>query len=240
MDWGLAKSVEEPRAEERRGTGGVTAVYQEPSHTLPGEVKGTPSYMAPEQARGAWDQVDARADVFALGGILAAMLTGKAPFTGKTIRDTILMAAQGELTDCFARLDCCGADMELLSLVKRCLAPKIEERFRNGKEVADAIATYRTRVEERLQQAKLNTVRAEGERARPNLKPPSRASGGKCRSLCFSSVFLFVIGAGAVAWWQDKEVSTRKQKESRIATLSPTHSNGTKTPFVPVMPRQPE
>ena len=90
MDWGLAKVL--PR-------GGVVADaeagMEKPPETLiatarsgsgldlshAGSAMGTPSYMAPEQARGENDLVNERADVFALGSILCEILTGSPAFT---------------------------------------------------------------------------------------------------------------------------------------------------------------
>ncbi|MCB9553406.1 MAG: SUMF1/EgtB/PvdO family nonheme iron enzyme [Myxococcales bacterium] len=51
--------------------------------TRAGAVMGTPSFMAPEQARGELDRIGPRTDVFALGGILYAILTGEPPRQGR-------------------------------------------------------------------------------------------------------------------------------------------------------------
>ena len=78
-DFGLAKRLEDD--------GGQTAT---------GQVLGTPSYMAPEQARGQNHAVGPPADVYALGAILYDMLTGRPPHRGTTPMETVLMVIDRE------------------------------------------------------------------------------------------------------------------------------------------------
>jgi len=83
LDFGLAKAV----------VGEATSGDQSQSPTLTvngtrdGVILGTAAYMSPEQARG--KSVDRRSDVWAFGCVLYEMLTGRAPFAGDTISDTI-------------------------------------------------------------------------------------------------------------------------------------------------------
>lgn len=75
MDWGVAKLLAEPTPEP----GGGPVSQPAPGQTDPGTVMGTAGYMSPEQALGKSELVDARADVFALGAILFAMITRTEP-----------------------------------------------------------------------------------------------------------------------------------------------------------------
>ncbi len=67
LDWGVAKITGVAREFPRAGNRG-------PGDTAPGAGIGTPGYMAPEQASGAVEPVDARSNVYALGRTLAALL----------------------------------------------------------------------------------------------------------------------------------------------------------------------
>jgi WD40 repeat protein len=168
MDWGLAKDltsrevVDQPRASETLTEPTIgTDANQTPDPSPPGEstddrtqagvVLGTPAYMAPEQARG--EAADARADVFALGAILCAILTGQPPFGGRSPREVIQRAGAADLAEALARLDGCGADAELVALCQRCLSPDPVDRPADGRAVADGLTAYLNGVQEQLQAA---------------------------------------------------------------------------------------
>src|SRR5262249_55903098 len=93
MDWGLAKvlprgsAANEPSGGTLEDVETVIATVRSESGSdvsEAGSVMGTPSYMAPEQARGEVDQLDERCDVFALGSILCELLTGAPALTGRS------------------------------------------------------------------------------------------------------------------------------------------------------------
>jgi len=214
MDWGLAKKVGggDPEATVPHGIGTPGEI----AATVAGQVKGTPAYMAPEQARG--EPVDARADVFALGGILAAILTGHPPFKGNSVLDTIIRAAQAELDETFARIDASGADAELRTLCKKCLAPRAVDRYANAEEVALAVAGYRAEVEERLRQAERKRAAEEArtiEEANTRREAEARAAEQRKRRQAqralAAAVLLLVVagGFGAVvaSLWHTSEAN---------------------------------
>jgi serine/threonine protein kinase/Tol biopolymer transport system component len=83
LDFGLAKSTQDST------TGGESV---EP--TREGLVVGTVAYMSPEQARG--QSVDARTDIWAFGCVFYEMLTGRSPFVGATVTDTLAAIVERE------------------------------------------------------------------------------------------------------------------------------------------------
>jgi hypothetical protein len=206
MDWGLAKRVSGMGPVEGAGDTARLIVPRSAGETVAGEVKGTPAYMAPEQARG--EPVGARADVFALGGILAVVLTGRPPFLGESVHGTVLMAALGDVSACFGQLDACAADPELVAVAKKCLAPNPADRYADGEEVARAVGAFQTGVEERLR-------RAERERAASAAEALEQRKRRKVQLALFGALALLAGGVGAFAWWRDKQVAERKLADER-------------------------
>jgi eukaryotic-like serine/threonine-protein kinase len=66
---------------------GIAKLYGGANVTVEGGVLGTADYMAPEQAQG--EQVTSRCDLYALGSVLYALLTGQPPFVGKTVVEVV-------------------------------------------------------------------------------------------------------------------------------------------------------
>jgi len=85
MDWGCAQYVGSDRSL-------VDGLKEED-----GLVIGTVDYMAPEQAHGRISQIDARTDVFGVGGMLYRALTGRPPYTGGTMLDKVRLAQAGNV-----------------------------------------------------------------------------------------------------------------------------------------------
>jgi tetratricopeptide (TPR) repeat protein len=202
MDWGVAKQRVDT-AGETTAPGGDDVPdpcdVTEGSKTAAGVVLGTPAYMPPEQAAGLIDEVDERADVFGLGGVLCAILTGKPPFVAATGESTRQLAAAGNVSDAFARLDRCGAEPQIVALCKRCLSPERDGRPRDAGEVARVVAELRAAAEERARRAELDRVRATEQRKR-----------ARVQLALTGSLLLLAVGGGAAAWWLDRQAAERE------------------------------
>jgi serine/threonine-protein kinase len=169
MDWGLAKVLPRGGIRDDAQTGetrtGETIIAtarsgsDAPELSHAGSVLGTPSYMAPEQARG--EPADERADVFALGSILCEILTGAPAFLGRSTGEIQRKAALGDTADALARLDACGANAELVALAKSNLEREPADRPRHAGAVASGITGYLTGVQERVKAAERERAVAE-------------------------------------------------------------------------------
>jgi len=225
MDWGLAKVLTRDGAAdgERLDPSAEVSGIQTPcgegsdtgqggSDTRAGTVLGTPAYMAPEQARGETDKVDERSDVFGLGAILCAVLTGRPPFAGPGAAAQ-QRASRADLADAFTRLDGSGADAELIALAKRCLAPAPAERPCDAREVAAAGAGDREAGGRGGRQAEVANgearVKAIEERKRRRV----------ALALAASVLLTALVVGGGWGWWT-WERATRRATAERAADVA--------------------
>ena len=223
MDWGLAKETgNSDAAAGGDAAPGAHTLTLADDVTIAGTVLGTPAYMAPEQARG--EPVDERADVFALGGILCAILTGHPPFEGGSAANTLGMAAAGELSRTLERLAGCHADAELLAITRRCLSPDPHDRPTDAAAVAVEIAAYRAGVEERLRASETEraaaTARAEEATRRAEAEAAKVAEQRKRRRAqlqLVAAVVLLFAGVFTFMWWQDRTAERERRREAEFA-----------------------
>jgi predicted ribosomally synthesized peptide with SipW-like signal peptide len=222
MDWGLAKELriadcglrieeEQSPIPDPSSVNPQSAIRNSQStRTHTGSVLGTPAFMPPEQAVGAVGKVDARSDVFGLGAILAVILTRKPPFAAATPETTRIKAAQGDVAECFSRLDACGADPDLVALCKRCLAPRPEDRPSDAAEVAKAVAALRAAADERARRAELERVKAEEEARSAQAQAAEQRKRRRAQLALAAALVLLLLGGGAFAWWHDRQTTERR------------------------------
>ncbi len=213
MDWGLAKVL--PPGDSNRGAAALGPPEPAPAgitiarvaggsavdRSRAGAVMGTPSYMAPEQARGEIDRIDERADVFALGSILCQILTGAPAFTGDSASDILGKAARMEMGDALYRLGGCAADLELVELARGCLAALAEDRPRDARAVSDRLTAHLISVPEKLRQAELARV---AERARSRLAIVAGAAA-----------VVLLAGGGGGLWWAQAQEAKRMARTTQ-------------------------
>ena len=105
--------------------------------TRVGMIFGTPEYMAPEQALG--QNVDARADLYALGIVLFEMLSGRRPFSADSPVGILGQQLQGALPTFAKRAPHVHVPVAFEQLVLRLLAPAAASRFQSAEELVLAM-----------------------------------------------------------------------------------------------------
>lgn len=121
-DFGLVKRMEGDSAQTRTGM-----------------IMGTPSYMAPEQGKGDKD-VGPLADVYALGAVLYATLTGRPPFLAANPLDTLMQMLNDEAIPPSRLQPSTPADLETICL--KCLQKDKTKRYADAAELADDLQRF--------------------------------------------------------------------------------------------------
>jgi serine/threonine protein kinase len=106
-------------------------------------VSGSPPYMAPEQARGQWERIDGRTDVYGLGAVLYALLTGQPPHPGATPQQALEHARQGDVRP--PREWKRSIPRPLEEIVLRALAADPAQRYSTAAGLRLALQSYRHR-----------------------------------------------------------------------------------------------
>jgi tetratricopeptide (TPR) repeat protein len=122
-DFGLAKKLEE-----------------DSGRTRPGEILGTPSYMAPEQAWGHSKDSGPLVDVYALGAILYELLTGRPPFRAATVLETLEQVRNSDPVPPSSLQPRCPTDLETICL--RCLHKDPPRRYGSALTLADDLGRF--------------------------------------------------------------------------------------------------
>jgi len=122
-DFGLAKRVE--------GESDLTAS---------GQILGTPSYMPPEQASGKVDEVTESADVYSLGAILYALVTGRPPFQADNPLDTLLQVLEREPVSPRTLNPKVPQDLETICL--KCLEKESHRRYASAHDLAEELHRF--------------------------------------------------------------------------------------------------
>ncbi|MFO1066815.1 MAG: serine/threonine-protein kinase [Pirellulales bacterium] len=122
-DFGLAKSLE--------NESGLTAT---------GAALGTPSYMPPEQAAGRTDEHSFRTDVYSLGAVLFALVTGKPPFQGSSVVQTLMQVMHRPAPLARQVNPTVHADIE--TIIAKCLHKTPERRYETAAALADDLDRF--------------------------------------------------------------------------------------------------
>jgi eukaryotic-like serine/threonine-protein kinase len=131
MDWGLA------RLTKTRPASGSRSQME-----APGPV-GTPTHMAPEQARGNPAEMDERSDVFGLGAVLYEIVSGKTPYGPfRGIDDVLAKARTGRVVPIDAVTFGMNLSKRIRAIVDRAVAPKPEDRYQTVVELQEDVREF--------------------------------------------------------------------------------------------------
>jgi tetratricopeptide (TPR) repeat protein len=169
-------------------------------------ISGTPEYMSPEQAQGS-DSIDRRSDVFSLGAVLYALLTGTAPFKGNTAEETLKLAIQAEPAAPSTVNPQTPVELEAICL--KAMSKERENRYPSAQAMAEDLDHFLK--EEPVTAASQTYMSVMLKKARRNLPLVGGVGGGVLLILIVVLAMLFG-GNGS-----DEEAAQREKEEAEAA-----------------------
>jgi Tol biopolymer transport system component len=208
LDFGLAKAME-PTAGSSPSMS-MSPTITTPAMTQAGMIMGTAAYMSPEQAKG--KTVDKRADIWAFGCVLYEMLSGRPPFTGETVSETLADVMKSEPP--WKALPA-SVPANLSTVIRRCLVKDPRQRIRD-------IGDVRLALEGAFETAAPQTT-------------PSSAKGGRLvwmTSLAAVAV-LGMIALAIPALRHLRETPPPAAPETRVEIVTPATTDPTSSALSP-------
>ncbi len=134
VDWGLARASAADEVDPASETVAPdAAVDADVGATRTGDLLGTPAYMSPEQAEGAWERVGPASDVYSLGATLYVLLTGLTPFAGG-VGDFLARVRRGAFAP--PRQARAGVPAPLDAVCRKAMALRPEDRYASALDLA--------------------------------------------------------------------------------------------------------
>lgn len=139
VDWGLAKILHNPFDDNED----FEEIIDSVDLTLNGFIKGTPGYMAPEQALGNNQEKTKLTDVYSLGAILYSILTLKKPFEEKNLEELCKKTILGDLEPPRTRAPERNIPQALEAVCLKAMSPDSKDRYQSVDELRKEIFAYR-------------------------------------------------------------------------------------------------
>jgi WD40 repeat protein/predicted Ser/Thr protein kinase len=186
-DFGLAKSLTHPS-----------------DRTLSGEPLGSPSFASPEQAAGRVREVGPASDLYALGGILYFLLSGRPPFLGESVADTLRLVMTAEPPALRWLNPAAATDLETICM--KCLEKDPRRRYASVRLLAEDLGRF-----ERGEPIRARPVGATGRMWRWSRRNPALAC-----ALGFAAATLLLGSTGVLWQWRRAEFHAANEYRQRM------------------------